>query len=137
MVRNLIRLAVFSAISLKISQYIVTAYSFSHPSSILLLITGMSILYYFVKPLLRMVSLPDSGPGYIFLTFVLTLITIQALTLFIPFFDLRPTTISELIIFGFMLPSKRLNAFWANVFSSLLIAVLMAFFNWLYEGKKR
>ncbi len=137
MIRTLIRLSVFITISLKISQYIIGNYEFGHVSSIVLFIIALTVLYFFIRPLLMIISLPNEGPGYLFMSFLVTLIISYILTLFIPMFNLRPTVISELIIFGFVLPSKHLNVIWSLIFSSLLISVLMFFFNWICQSKRR
>jgi len=135
--KSILRIAVFLFISLNIAQYIITGYNFGHSSSVLLFITALTVLIFFIRPLLRLVSLPVNGPSFIFMTFILIAITSHVLTLFIPQFSMRSTEISELIIFGFVLPSKRLSVIWSNVFSSLLITVLMWFFSWLCDCEKR
>lgn len=137
MLKTIIRITFFLTIALNITQYIIGSFVFEHPSAFMLYVTGAAALYLFMKPLLTLISLPNEGPGYLFMSFLLTLITNYALTIFIPFFEIRSTTVSELIIFGFVLPSKRLNVTWSLVFSSLMMAVLMTFFNWLCEGKKK
>jgi len=135
--KSLIRLSLFITISLNITQYIIGCFSFDHPSAIILFIMGLTLLYMFMRPLLILISLPNEGPGYIFMSFILTAITVYVLTLFIPFFKIRSATISELMFFGYVLPSKQLSVAWSMVFSSLLIAVLMVFFNWICESRKR
>lgn len=136
MIKTVIRLALFGTISLQISQYVIGSFSFGHVTSLLLFIIALTVLYFLMRPLLIIISLPSEGPGYLFMSFLLTLITCYVLTLFIPMFGIRATTISELNIFGFVLPSKSLNAVWSLVFSALLISVLMFFFNWLCQTKK-
>lgn len=137
MLKSIIRLAFFITMALNVTQYVIGSFMFDHPSAFFLYIVGLTALYLFMKPLLTLISLPSEGPGYLFMSFLLTLITNYALTIFIPFFEIRPTIVSELIIFGFVLPSKRLNVTWSLVFSSLMLAVLMTFFNWLCDSKKR
>lgn len=137
MLKTIIRLAFFIIIALNITQYVIGSFVFSHSSALFLYVIGLTVLYMFMKPLLTIIALPDEGPGYLFMSFLLTLITNYALTIFIPNFDLRSTTISELIIFGFVLPSKRLNMMWSLVFASLLMAVLMTFFKWLCDVKRK
>ena len=137
MIKSIIKLAFFITIALNITQYVIGSFVFDNPSALFLYITGITVLYLFMRPLLTIISLPDEGPGYLFMSFLLTLITNYALTVFIPSFELRATTVSELIIFGFVLPSKRLNIMWSLVFSSLLMAVLMTFFKWLCESKRK
>jgi len=135
--KTIIRLTFFITIALNVTQYVIGGFIFDNPSAFLLYIVGLTILYLFMKPLLTLISLPSQGPGYLFMSFLLTLITNYALTIFIPNFEIRATTVSELIIFGFVLPSKRLNVTWSLVFSSLMMAVLMTFFNWLCDNKKK
>ena len=137
MIKSIIRLALFITISLNITQYVIGTFEFSHPSSLILFTMAMKFLYLFMRPLLVLISLPHEGTGYLFMSFLLTAITNYVLTLFIPFFSLRPTTISELMFFGFVLPSKSLNVTWSLIFSSLLIAVLMTFFKWICDNRKR
>jgi len=136
-IKRIIRIALFIIISLNIAQYIIGTFQFGHPSSLILYVIGLATLYIFLKPILTFISLPHEGPGYLFMSFILIFITNYALTAFIPFFGLRPTTISELMFFGFVLPSKDLSVFWSLVFSSLLMAVLMLFLNWVCEDKKK
>jgi hypothetical protein len=135
--KTIIRLTFFITMALNVTQYVIGSLVFDHPSAFLLYIVALTVLYLFMKPLLTLISLPNEGPGYLFMSFLLTLITNYALTIFIPFFEIRSTTVSELIIFGFVLPSKRLNVTWSLVFSSLMMAVLMTFFNWLCDSRKK
>ena len=137
MFKTLIRLSLFSTLSLHFTQYIIGGYSFGHVSSYALFILTLTFLYFFLKPILALVSLPDEGVGFLFMSFVLTSITSYVSTMFIPMFSIRATTISELLIFGFMLPSKRLSVPWSVVFSALLLSVLMLFFNWICSNNRR
>lgn len=134
--KNLLRLFIFIFASVKLTQYVIGGFYFSHSSGFLLYVLGLFVLYFFMRPLLRLVGLPSGGVGFLFMVFLLTLITTHAFTLFISTFSLTDTVVSELIIFGFVLPSKQLTAFWANVFSSLMITVFMWFFAWLCEPHK-
>jgi len=136
-IKSIIRIALFITISLNITQYVIGTFEFKHPSALFLFTIAMTCLYLFIRPLLVLISLPHEGPGYLFMSFLLTATTNFVLTLFIPFFNLRPTTISELMFFGFVLPSKNLNVIWSLIFSSLLIAVLMTFFKWICDNRRR
>lgn len=135
--KTIIRIAVFSTISLKITQYVIGGYHFDDAASIFWFVFAITVLYYFMLPLLALVSLPREGPGLLFMSFILVAVIGYVLTVFIPNFSVRPTTISELIIFGYVLPSKSLTLFWSNAFSSLLFTVMMMFFNWVCDCSKR
>lgn|GEM_PF-593782 len=131
--KSALRTVLFTYLSVIVSQRVVSALIFTGNSnqSLYLFVLGLSALYFFSRPVLRMLSLPHDGVGFIFMTFIMTIILTYAFTIFVPLLVLVPTTLSHLIIFGFVLPSKSLTAFWAGVFSSLLIAVVYTFLDWL------
>ncbi|MFC1622204.1 hypothetical protein ACFL13_02365 [Patescibacteria group bacterium] len=135
--KSSLRMYLLMYLSVRITQYVIGGFSFGDPSAFLLYVLGLSVLHFFLRPLLKFVSLPTKKTGFLFMSFLLTLIATYIFTLFIPYFGIQDTLVSELIIFGFVLPSKHLEALWGMVFSSLLITVLMWFFNWLCEGKRK
>lgn len=132
-----LRTILFSYLSVVVSQSVVSAINFKGDTmeSFYLFVLGLSALYFFVRPILKIVSLPSEGVGFIFMNFILTFILIQTFIMFVPIITLMPTKISNLIIFGFVLPSKSLTAFWSGVFASLLIGVVYTFLDWLCPKK--
>jgi hypothetical protein len=136
-VKYIIRLLLFSTISIKIAEYIIGGLVFGDISSFLLYMVGIAVMYLFIKSLLSLISLPSEGAGYLFMSFLLTAITTYVFTLFIPNFSVRSTEVSQLIIFGFMLPSKHLNVVWSGIFSALLISVIMSFLKCVCQENKK
>jgi len=126
MLKSALRVLLFTFLSIKSTQYIIGGFSFG----------GEFTMYFFLRPMLKITGLPNEGPGYLFVVFLMTLVTLYVLTIFLPMFMIMPTVISKLLIFGFVLPSKQLTAQWSLVFSSLLITVLIWFFGWLCNPKK-
>ena len=116
-------------------MYVIDAFSFgdSPEKSFVLVVLALSLLYYFLKPILAVVSLPRKGVGFLFLSFVMTLVILQVLTLFIPSFSITETELADLIVFGFVLPSKSLTGLWSGVFSALLLSLIFVFFDWLCD----
>ena len=135
--KSALRTILFAYLAVVSSQQIVSAISFRGDSSqnFYLFILGLAALYFFSRPILKIISLPSEGAGFLFMTFALTLILMYVLMLFVPLLTLVPTKISNLIILGFVLPSKSLTAFWSGVFVSLLIAVVYTFLDWLCSKK--
>jgi len=127
--KTIIRALVFVIVALNFSQYIVNSFSYGHDETktYLLIVLALSILYFLLRPILKIVSLPSEGLGYTFLLFALTFAVLYVLTLFIQSFTIKPTTLSGLNIFGFVLPSKDLTSLWAAVFSALVISVTYNF----------
>lgn len=133
-----IRPVIFSYIALFVTQQIVGAFRFGQSliNTFFLVVLGFAILNFFMQPLLKLIGLPHKGPFYLILTFLMTLITFNALSILIPVFEITDTVVQELRIFGFVLPSKELNALWASVVSALAFTVTYNFFQWLSEGKR-
>lgn len=131
--KSAIRTIIFTYLSVVTSQKIIESLVFNGHSdqNFYLFVLGLAALYFFSKPLLRILALPSSGIGFLFMTFLMTLILMYAFMMLVPLITLVPTTLSNLIIFGFVLPSKSLTAFWSGVFTSLLIAVVYTFLDWL------
>ncbi len=136
MLKSALRVLLFTFLSIKSTQYIIGGFSFGGEFTMLWLVVALSALYFFLRPMLKITGLPNEGPGYLFVVFLMTLVTLYVLTIFLPMFMIMPTVISKLLIFGFVLPSKQLTAQWSLVFSSLLITVLIWFFGWLCNPKK-
>ncbi len=119
----------FVSISLYITQYLLHAFDYgAEQTRTFLLVAGaLSALYYLLRPVLKITSLPSEGFGYLFLLFALTFAILFVLTLFIPAFAIKPVVIQNLIIFGFMLPSKSLTSLWAGAVSAVLVSLVYMF----------
>lgn len=136
--RIFLRSLVFSYISIFITQHLIGGLLFTGNiiQTMFVVTLGLGLLNMFMPPILKIISLPTKGVTYIFLSFILVLITLYVFTLFIPGFYIQETTISKLIILGVVLPSKHLTAIWSVVFTSLVFTVFYSFFMWLCKGKK-
>lgn len=137
--KKILKMFVYSYISLYVTQSVINGFFFggSHNITFLLVLTGVALLNTFLPPILNILSLPDAGPGGIFLSFLMNLIVFYMLTVLLPFFDVQASTISELIIFGIVLPSKSLTKLSSMIFSALLFVVVFNFFKWLGASKSK
>lgn len=133
--RSFIRALVFSYIALILTQNIIGGFDFGNNGFILVLL-ALTLLAFFVKPILKVIGLPDSGVGFIFLNFLLTLAVFFALTAFLGNFSFTETNLPRLNILSFMLPSKHLNSWMSGVFSALVYSLFSWFFHWLSGCKK-
>lgn len=137
--RALIKSVIFSFLSVQACQYVIGAfhYGLEPEKTIFLVVLALAMLSFFLKPLVKLVGLPDSGPVFVFLKMILVLLLLYILTSIIAGFSVVPVELSGLTIFGFELPSKNLTTFWSAVFSSLTISLVYSFFDWLCpKGKK-
>ena len=137
-IRVITRTLVFSIRSIYLTQQVIGAFAFRGNNNItfLLVIIALTIVNIFCPVVLRILSLPSRGPGFLFLSFILNLVVLYVLTVFIPSFGIVDAQASELNIFGFVLPSKSLSSTWSLVFSALLYTLILNFFSWLCERKK-
>lgn len=130
-----IRSFVFSYIAVFVIENLIDGFSFNFESKVLLVL-ALSLISLFSKPLLKMLSLPDGGLGYLVILIVLILVTMYILTVFIPNFAFVATTTKNLNILSFVIPSKHLTPWAAAVYSALIYSLTVSFFDWLSKGKK-
>lgn len=137
--KYLLRSLIFTYFSLVFTQKVIGAYFFGGRGYMTLLLVGfgLALLNISLAPIFKLISLPDKGISFMFLSFIMTLITTRVMTFVIPYFDILPATLGELNFFGIVLPSKNLTVFWSSVFSALLLSIIYNFFVWLCAGKKK
>src|SRR3990172_8656358 len=131
--KSIAKSVVFSYIALILSKNVVNGFSFgsNELKSLALVLIALSLLNMFMVPIFKLISLPFSGIVFIFFSFMLNLIILYTLTIFIPNFKIIESTIPQLRIFGFMLPSKHLTVFWSAISSSLVFTLVYGFFDWM------
>ena len=127
--KAILRTFIFVLISIEVSQRIVGTMDFGDDGlwNYTLVSVGLALLYFFVRPLLKVVSFRTKGLGYIFITFCLTVLILYVLTIFLSGFVMSPVKMSGLNVFGYILPPKDLDSFWAGVFASLVISLVYNF----------
>ncbi|HXK52742.1 hypothetical protein H6802_04105 [Candidatus Nomurabacteria bacterium] len=79
--------------------------------------------------------LPKKGFSAIFLSLILNVAVFQVFIVFLPNFRIVASFLPELIIFGFVLPSKHLNGIESLLCTALVFTITVKTFLWL--GKER
>ncbi|MBN1162348.1 phage holin family protein [Patescibacteria group bacterium] len=135
--RALLKVITFVILSVLASQYVLSSFDYggSQSRTTILIVIALTLLYYFLKPVLVIIGLPHRGLGFAFLLLVMTSLVLYVLTVFLPDFYIRDTTISNLNIFGFVLPSKHLTGLWSGIFSALVISIVYTYLDWLGSKK--
>lgn len=135
--KSFLRVLVFTIISLNFTQYLFDSFDFGNPfyKLWLLVVLAITLLNYFVKMVLTLVSLPKDGLGFLIINTVLTLIILYILTIFMADLNIKNAYLPELLIFGFMLPSKHLDGIWSLVVSGVTLSLVYNFFDWLIAKK--
>lgn len=137
--KRILRTFIFSYISIYLTQVVIGGLFFggNYNITLFLILLALTLLDVFLAPILKLLGLPDKGPGGLFLAFLMNLIVFYMLTALIPFFDVTQTIVSELIIFGYVLPSKSLTKVQSLVLSALLYVLILYFFKWLCSQKSK
>lgn len=135
--RGILRTFTFVLISLFSTNYVLSALFYgSDQKTFIIVALALTLLFYLGKPLLATFGLPTKGVGFLFIATILSTLTIYVLTIFLPDFTIMETTLSDLIIFGFILPSKSLTVFWSALFSAFILSMVYTLFEWLCASKK-
>jgi uncharacterized membrane protein YvlD (DUF360 family) len=135
--KKIIRTFLFTAASLYITYLLMRTFDFggSDWKTTGLLILAVGILYLFIRPVLAIVSMPNKGILFFFLCFLITGVLFYILTIVLPSFVFKPTTLPGIIILGYNLPSKDLNSMLSLVFSALTTSLVYLFLESLSNSK--
>lgn len=132
-----LRAIVFVLISMLSSQYVIGGFNYGEDISrtFLIVIVSLSIIFLVMKPLLKLISLPTKGVLYFILLFALCFASLFSLNTVLPSFSIEPVSLSGLIIFGFVLPSKDLTSIESALVSSLVVSLVYSFMQILCSKK--
>ena len=133
--KTIIRTFLFVSLSLYATQYAIGAFSYSDKEIEFLSILALSILYFFLKPIVTIVSIPTKGSVFFLVSFISTGIVFYALVNILPDLIFVPVTLRSLNILGIVLPSKDLNTLWAMIFSAFTTSAVYLFLESLCRKK--
>lgn len=135
--KSFLRTFVFVILATRITSSVLDAIEFNVPfiRAFFLFVLAISLLYFFLRPLLKLLSLPFKGFGYLLIHFVMTLIIVNVMVVLIGSFTLKAVNLNNFNILGFVIPSKNLTVLWSSVYFALLLSLVYDFFDWLTEKK--
>jgi len=134
--RWVLRALIFAYVTVFLAQEVIGGFDFGEGrQTMLLIMLGIALLNMFILPIFRVLGLPAHGISFLVLNFVLTLVVLYVLTMFVPGFEIVETELSQLRIFGYVLPSKHLTTMWATVYSALVISFTFHFLEWLCDKR--
>lgn len=134
--KRIIRTIIYSGLSLYSAQLLIGSFSYSENKTAYLTVLGVSILYFFLKPIISVVSLPTKGSVFFLISFISTGIVFYALASILSDLGFQPTTLQSLNIFGRVLPSKDLDSLGAMIFSAFVTSAVYLFLESLCGRKK-
>lgn len=93
----------------------------------------LTLLFWFLKPILNLISLPLNAITLGFFSVVSNAILFYLLTVFIPNVGISAFTFSGFSLAGFIIPKIHFNTFWAFIVIACLQSFLFAFFKWIIK----
>jgi len=137
MIRWIIRSLLVSYVSVSAALFLVGGWDLggNQKQSLALIVIALAMLNMFIIPIFKVIGLPHEGIAFLFLSFVLTLVILYILPMFLPSFRIMETDLTQLRIFGYVLPSKHLTPTWTAAYSALVISLVYHFFEWLFDKR--
>lgn len=136
--RGVLRSVLFSAISLIAITKFFDGISFGlEPSRDLFYVAlGFGIIQLLIKPIFKLMSLPDSGLWFFILNIVICFVSFYLLDKSLSGFSISEGVLKGFSFFGFVVQSRAITEFWAYGLSSLTFATVSGFLSYLCGGKK-
>jgi putative membrane protein len=93
----------------------------------------LSILFFLVKPVLGIITLPLNIITLGLFSFVVNAIILYLLTIFVPNISITAFKFSGFSFLGFVAPQFSINNFFAFITASILISFIVGFLKWLIK----
>jgi uncharacterized membrane protein YvlD (DUF360 family) len=132
-VRAIFRHFIYTASALFLLQSYAAPFEFggNQTKTFLIVSLAITLIVYYTKPLLKIISFPVGGIVYTLLLVLVIGAGLYALESLIPEFAVKSFDLPKTEIFGIMLGDASLEGFKALGFVSAFIAVFIGFFGWI------
>lgn len=133
--KRFLKVLTFTLIALLVTDTIAKGFSFgeSFIRTLLLLCIALTVFNLFLKKLLKILSMPTEGIGFIFLNTLLTFVIFYVLTIFVLDFRFIPSITPNLLLLGIVIPSKALTALSAGVVSAVIFSLSYIYLEWISD----
>lgn len=137
--RFILRNILFSYLALLFVFLHFTGMSFGQDESkiFFLVSLGLGLIAILIRPLVKLMSLPNSGFLYLLISFIVNLISFFVLDWVLGDFKIAAGYLTNIKFFSFVLSSYNLTIFWSYVLVSVLYTLIHSFLNWLCAGKNK
>ena len=125
--KNIIRIVLHIFLSLYFAQWVIGSFRYSDDTTPILGIVALFMLYFFLKPLITVISLPTKGSTYFLILFISTSLVFYALSNVLDDLFFSEVTLMSLTIFGIVLPSRDLTPIMAMIFSAFVTSASYLF----------
>ena len=126
-----LRNALFASLSFLILSYIYPGFSFESSETILYAAAVFAFFYLFVRPILKLLSLPFNLLTFGLFSLVVNVLIIFLISYFIPGFDIVSFSFEELSILGLSLPGMVVNTLFSVALASSALSLISSIVFWI------
>lgn len=128
------RSIVTSLLAFGIIAYFYPGFNY-HNNYVTLLLSGLifALLTIFVKPILKILSLPFNLITFGLFSFLINIVLLYAVSYFIVDFRIIPFHFPGYTVSGFNLPAYDLTQFMSALVASVLIGIFSTFLHWVFK----
>jgi putative membrane protein len=132
--KSIVRGILFYSVALFLTTLILEGVSVSG-GAVSYIIGGivLSVLFFVVKPILSIITLPLNIITLGFFSFITNAIILYLLTIFVPTISISAFKFSGLSFLGFIIPRFPVNGFFAFILASAVISFVVGFLKWLIK----
>jgi putative membrane protein len=94
---------------------------------------ALSVLFFLLKPILNVVTLPLNIITLGLFSFVTNAIILYLLTVFVSNISITAFKFGGLSAFGFVIPQIQINSFFAFIIASVSVTLIVGFLKWLIK----
>jgi len=131
--KKILRNALFAALSFLALAYVYPGFKFENPKAMVLAAVGFSFFYLFVRPILKIFSLPFNLLTFGIFSLFINVILIYLILTIVPGFKIVPFQFAGLEVAGFNLPAFYLNSFMSALAASIALSFLTSLFFWIFS----
>ena len=128
-----LRSALFASLSFLILSYIYPGFSFESSETIIYATAVFAFFYLFVRPILKLLSLPFNLLTFGLFSLVVNVIIIFLISYFIPGFDIISFSFEGLSIFGLSLPMIAISTLFSAILASTALSLISSIVFWIFS----
>jgi len=130
--RKNLRNAFLAGISFLFLSYIYPGFKFDNSQIIIFSALGFSVLYLFLRPILKLLSLPLNLITFGLYSFFVNVIILYVLTYILNGFQIIAFQFNGTSFSGFAIPSFYVSTFFSALLASLILSAVTGILSWVF-----
>ncbi|HEX7456242.1 MAG TPA: phage holin family protein [Candidatus Nanoarchaeia archaeon] len=131
--RKKFRSTLLAILSFLLLAYFYPGFTFETTHSIALASLVFSLLYLFVRPLIKFLSLPANLITFGLFSLLINVALLYLVSTVVPGFDIVPFQFRNSQVLGFSIPSFYLNTFFSSLVASTALSLMTSIFFWIFS----